>query len=127
MLMITHVAAGPRLQLDGVVLYSGFVGLGRNPDFRGIVRAGDLEPCSFFLPDSAPYSEAPTILGVETSLRTIRTLPNPTMAHFGAYDAQAAVVPDPRGTEHQWLQLTFQTSAISFEQAEINYRVAVQA
>jgi hypothetical protein len=125
-LTITHVVPGPLLQLEGVTLYSGHVGLARNNDFRGIVRATDLEPCSFFLPDSAPYTEVPAGLAVETSLRTIRTLGNPTMVVFGAHDAQVAVVPDPRGTDHQWLQVSFGLSAISLEQVEINYRVTVQ-
>lgn len=127
---------GPLLRFDALassegtalrtIVYSGYVRLERNRDFRGIVRAGELEPCAFFLPDSEAYPELPPFLAVETSLRTIRTLGNPNLVAFGAHDAQVTVTPDPRGTGHSWLQVTFLTPAASFDQVEINYRVTTQ-
>jgi len=136
-LTITAVVPGPRLQLDcldpssgGILpttIYSGHVAVERNKEFRGIVRATDLVPCAFFLPDSAPYPQAPPVVAVETSLRAIRTMGNPNLVFFGAHDAQAAVVADPRGTGQHWLQVSFRTPIASFEEAQINYRVTVQA
>jgi hypothetical protein len=135
-LTITGVVPGPLLRFDAVdpsdggavrtTIYCGYVRLERNRDFRGIVRAGELEACAFFLPDSEAYPEPPRVLAVETSLRTIRTLGNPNLVAFGAYDAQVAVAADPRGTGHSWLRITFQTPASSFDQVEINYRVTTQ-
>jgi len=135
-LTITGVVPGPLLRFDAVdasegravrtTVYCGYVGLQRNRDFRGIVRAGELEPCAFFVPDSEAYTEPPRLLAVETSLRTIRTMGNPNLVAFGAHDAQVGVVPDPRGTGHSWLQFSFRTVAGSVEDVEINYRVTTQ-
>jgi hypothetical protein len=136
-LTITGVVPGPLLRFDAVdpsdgsavrtTVHCGHVRLERNRDFRGIVRADQLEPCAFFVPDSEAYPEPPRVLAVETSLRTIRTMGNPNVVAFGAHDAGVAVVPDPRGTGHSWLQITFQSPASSLEQVEINYRVTIQA
>jgi hypothetical protein len=135
-LRIIGVVAGPLLRFDGrdpatdapvpTTVHSGYVGLERDTQFRGIVHAGAMEDCSFFVPDSAPYTAPPAMLGIETSLRTIRTMGNPNLVFFGAHDAQVAVVPDPRGTGQQWLQISFRTPAASLERVEINYRVTVQ-
>lgn len=135
-LTITEVVPGPVLRFEAMdpsqgrtvrtAIYSGYVRLERNRDFRGIVHAGQLETCAFFLPDSETYPEPPPVLSVETSLRTLRTLGNPALVAFGAHDAQVTVAPDPRGTGHAWLQITFQTPASSFDQVEINYRVTTQ-
>jgi hypothetical protein len=135
-LTIAGVVPGPLLRFDAVdpsdgravrtTVHCGYVRLERNRDFRGIVRAGEVEPCAFFVPDSEAYPEPPRVLAVETSLRTIRTMGNPNVVAFGAHDAGVAVVADPRGTGHSWLQITFQTPTSSFEQVEINYRVTVQ-
>lgn len=137
-LQIVGVTAGPLVRFDGVdpssgaavrtTIHSGFVGLERNTGFRGIVRATDLEACSFFVPDSAPYTEAdvPQVRGIETSLRSIRSMGNPNLVFFGAHDTRVTVEPDPRGTGQRWLQVAFLTPAASLERVEINYRITVQ-
>lgn len=125
-LRIAGVTPAPIIRFDNVTIYSGYVGLERNRDFRGIVRATDLEPYSFFLPDSEPYTEAPPVLSIETSLRMIRTMGNPNLVFFGAVAAQVTVEPDPRGTGQSWLQVSFQSPTSSLELVEINYRVTVQ-
>jgi hypothetical protein len=125
-LRITGVVAGPQVRFEGTTIYSGYVGLARDPQFRGIVRATDLEGCSFFVPDSEPYDETPRVLAIETSLRTIRTMGNPNLVFFGAHNATVTVAPDPRGTGHSWLQVSFQTPAASLEHVEINYRITTQ-
>lgn len=131
LLTVTGVEPGPVLRFDAVgtrtTIHSGVVRLERNTGFRGAVMPGSTEVCSFFVPDSEAYAEAPPVLAVETSLRSFRTLGNPSVVAFGAQDAQVAVVADPRGTGHSWLQLTFSVPASSFEQAEINYRITAQA
>lgn len=137
LLTIAGVEPGLAVRFDAVdpsgggplrtTIYSGVVRLQRNPGFRGAVMPGATEPCSFFVPDSEAYAEAPPVLAVETSLRSFRTLGNPSVVAFGTSDAQVAVVPDPRGTGHSWLQVTFQVSTSSFDQAEVNYRITTQS
>lgn len=131
LLTIVGVEPGPILRFDSgetrTTIYSGVVRFQRNTGFRGVVMPGATEPCSFFVPDSEAYTEAPPVLAVETSLRSFRTLGNPGVVAFGTQDAQVAVVPDPRGTGHSWLQVTFSVPTSSFEQAEINYRITAQA
>lgn len=134
---IAGVVPGPLLRFDAVdssgggpmrtTVHSGHVRLERDRGFRGVVHAGSTEPCSFFVPDSDAYPQVPPVLAVETSLRSLRTLGSPNLVAFGALDAQVTVVADPRGTGHSWLQVAFLFPVSSFDQAEINYRVTVQA
>lgn len=134
-MQIVGVVPGPRLVFDAAApsssgtqrttIYRGYVRLAEG-DSRMIVRPGDLEALSFFVPDSAEYPQPPALLAVETSLRTIRTRAQPSLVSAGAYAAQVAVVPDPRGNGQQWLQVSFQTPIASLEAVEINYCVTVQ-
>lgn len=84
-LSVAGVVAGPRLSNGAMTVYSGHLSLGRNKYFRGSVGPTDGQPVTFFLPDSEPYTQPPTMLWLEFSLRRIRTMGNPTMTHFGAY------------------------------------------
>jgi len=112
-LNVVGVVAGPRLTIGAMTVYSGHLSLGRNKDFRGIVRPTDTQP--------------PTTMWLEIGLRRIRTVGNPTMAHFGAYDEQVGLAPDPRGGEHRWLQVSLRVPLTSVEDIDLNYRVTVQA
>jgi hypothetical protein len=126
-LNVVGVVAGPRLTIGAMTVYSGHLSLGRNKDFRGIVRPTDTQPVAFFLPESEPYAQPPTTMWLEIGLRRIRTVGNPTMAHFGAYDEQVGLAPDPRGGEHRWLQVSLRVPLTSVEDIDLNYRVTVQA
>jgi hypothetical protein len=125
-LTVAGVVAGPRLNIGGTTVYSGQLGLLRNTAFRGAVRPTDSQPFTFFVPESDPYPHAPTKLWLEVSLRRIRTLGNPTVIDFGVHDEQVALAPDPRGGEHQWLQISLQVPLVSVEEVVLNYRVTVQ-
>ena len=134
---LTGVVAGPRLVFDAVdaaggaavrtTVYSGYLSLAHNQGFRGAVRATDTQPIAFFVPESEPYPHPPANLWVELSLRRLRSDPNPGMVTFGLEDPKVAVVADPRGGEHQWLQISAQTPIYGHRLVEINYRVTVQA
>lgn len=135
-LEITGVVAAPRVFVDGTdpsgtvvrtTIYSGHVSLARSAAFRGAVGADDLQQVAFFLPDSLPYPQPPTAIGVELSIRRHRSSNQPRLVHIGVSDAQAAVLPDPRGGEHQWLQISFATPVYSHELIELNYRVTAQS
>jgi hypothetical protein len=133
---VVGVVAGPRLVFDGTdpatgaavrtTVYSGHVTLAQNRAFRGAVRPTDSQPIAFFVPDSAPYPRTPAKLWLELGLRRIRTSANPGLITFGADEPQVSVVPDPRGGDHQWLQVAFQCPTYENYQVEINYRVTVQ-
>jgi hypothetical protein len=134
---IMGIEAGPRFTVNGVdpvtgsavslTVYTGHVALARDPAFRGIVSATSTEPVSFFVPESAPLAAPPSQAWLETSLRAIRSMGNPNLVYFGAVGARVDSAPDPRGGEQQWLQVSFQVPAASFESVEINYRVTVAA
>jgi hypothetical protein len=133
---IAGVVAGPRLSFDGTdpatgvavrtTVYSGHVTLAHNRGFRGAVRGTDTQPIAFFVPDSAPYPQPPAKLWLELSLRRIRTTANPGLVTFGADNPQVTVAADPRGGEHQWLQISFQNPTYENDYVEFNYRVTVQ-
>ena len=137
LLQVAGVEAGPRFTVDGVdpvtggavrlTVYTGHVALARNRDFRGIVGPSSMEPVSFFVPESAPLAAPPAQAWVETSLRTIQTMGNPTLIYFGAFGASVDAAPDPRGGGQQWLQVSFQVPVASVEAVEFNYRVTVAA
>lgn len=132
-LEIASVVAGPKLNLAGAdgassyTIYSGVVSLARSNSFRGIVRPDDRQPIAFFVPDSAAYPTDPASLAVETSLRRILTLGNPSIVVFGAYDEAVSVAADPRGGEHRWLQVSLQVPMSSISALDLNYRVTVSA
>lgn len=129
------IEVGPRFTVGGVdpvtgnavslTVYTGHVALARDPDFRGIVSATSMAPVSFFVPETAPLAAPPAHAWLETSLRAIRTMSNPTLVSFGAFGARVDAAPDPRGGGQQWLQVTFQVPAASVESVEINYRVTI--
>jgi hypothetical protein len=123
---LTGVVAGPKLAFNGTTIYSGYVQLTHNRGFRGIVRTEMLQAFQFFVPDSAPYTRAPATLAVELGLRRIQSGANPGMITFGACDERVALAADPRGGEHQWLQISFQTPIYEHRLVELNYRVTVQ-
>lgn len=136
LLELRAVVPGLRTFADGIdpatgatvhtTVYTGHIELVHNRGFRGMIRLTDLQEVSFFVPDSAPYPQPPDALGVELSVRHFRSSGNISAVHLGALDEQVAVVPDPRGGAHQWLQVTFHTPVYSHEQVELNYRVTVQ-
>lgn len=51
---------------------------------------------------------------------------NPGMVTFGAIGETVAIAPDPRGGEHQWLQISFQTPVYAHKLVELNHRVTVR-
>jgi hypothetical protein len=134
LLEIRSVVAGPRVFVDGTdpiagtvvrtTIYSGYVALASSAGFRGAVRADDLQPITFFVPDSLPYPQPPTTIGVELSVRRFKST---GAAHCGACDEQVTAVPDPRGGAHHWLQLSFRTPIYSVNLVELNYRLTVCA
>ncbi|MEU8263120.1 hypothetical protein AB0C02_21115 [Micromonospora sp. NPDC048999] len=137
-LEIRAVVPCPRVFIDGTdpatgetvrtTIYSGYVALVQRPGFW-IGTVDELEQVSFFLPDSAPYSQPPAALGVELGLRRFKSTSHSSLSqvHFGACDERAAVAPDPRGGDNQWLHLTFHTPVAFHALVEINYRVTVQS
>ncbi|BCB82924.1 hypothetical protein [Phytohabitans suffuscus] len=125
---IAGVAARPRLRFprhDGgtYTVYSGVISLVASRAFRGAIRPDDRQAISFFVPDSPAFTTDPAIVGLELSLKTIRTMGNPNLVTFGAHDEQASVDPDPRGGEHRWLQISFQVPVSSVAAADLNYRL----
>jgi hypothetical protein len=128
------VVPGPRVVVDGTdattgaavrtTVYSGHVSLARNSGFRGAVSGNTLQHVSFYLPDGA-LTQAPTVMGVEMSLRRFTSLGSVSRLDLGVADEQVAVAPDPRGGG-QWLYVTFRTPIQSHETLELNYRVTVQ-
>ena len=126
-LNVAGVVAGPRLDIGAMTVYSGHISLVRNTGFKGVVRSSDRQPVIFFVPESDPIATPPTRTWLEIGLRRIRSMGNPTMTYFGAYDEQVDVAPDPRGGDHRWLQVSLQIPLTSVEEIELNYRVTVQA
>ncbi|MEV4411556.1 hypothetical protein [Catellatospora sp. NPDC049609] len=136
LLELRAVAPGLRTFHDGTdpatgatvhtTVYTGHVALARSTAFRGMVRLGDLQEISFFVPDSLPYPQPPRALGVELSVRLFRSTANIAAVHLGACDERVEVAPDPRGGEHRWLCVTFRTPVYSHDLVELNYRVTVQ-
>jgi hypothetical protein len=126
-LNVAGVIAGPRLSIGAMTVYSGHLSLVRNTGFKGVVRSTDRQTVTFFVPESDPFTTSPTKTWLEISLRRIRSMGNPTMTYFGAYDEQVDVAADPRGGEHRWLQVSLQIPLTSVEEIELNYRVTVQA
>ena len=133
---ITGVVAGPRLYVDGTdpetgqtvrtTIYSGYVQLSENRAFRGAIRPEATQAIQFFVPESPPFPEAPAAIALEMGLRRIQTFGNPGMVTFGAIGETVAIAPDPRGGEHQWLQISFQTPVYAHKLVELNYRVTVR-
>lgn len=119
------VVAGPRLNLGGVTVYSGYFSLVANTAFRGVIHAEDRQAFSFFVPESDPYTQPPSKTWLELSLRRIRSTGSPV--HVGVYDEQVDVVPDPRGGEHRWLQISVQLPVSSIRAIAINYRLTVES
>ena len=66
----------------------------------------------------------PSKTWLELSLRRIRTT---SPVHVGVYDEQVDVVPDPRGGEHRWLQISVQLPLSSIRAVDINYRLTVES
>jgi hypothetical protein len=128
-LQVIGVVPSPIVRLDSVAIHSGYIALERNTQFRGIVRPTDLADCAFFVPDSQPYApgQDPGTMALETSLRSILTLGNPSVVCFGAHNAQVTLASDPRGSENRWLQISFQTPTASLQRTEINYRLTLLA
>lgn len=136
-LVITGVIAGPRLYIDGTdpatgqtvhaTIYSGYVQLTVNTAFRGAIRGESTQSIQFFVPESPPFTEAPAALALEMGLRRIQTGGNPGMVTFGAIGETVGIAPDPRGGEHQWLQISFQTPVYEHKLVELNYRVTVRS
>lgn len=134
-LEIRAVVPGARVFLVGtdpatetavrITVYSGHIALIRNTGFRGIVRAGELQPVSFYLPDGG-LARTPAAMGVELSVRRFASLSGISRLDLGVSDEQVAVAPDPQGGG-QWLYVTFRTPIQSHEMLELNYRVTVQS
>lgn len=133
-LEIRAVVPGVRVVLVGtdpatetavrITVYSGYIALTRNPGFRGVVRAGELQPISFYLPDGG-LARTPAVMGVELSVRRFVSIGGISKVDLGVSDEQVAVAPDPQGGG-QWLYVTFRTPILSHEMVELNYRVTVQ-
>jgi len=119
------VVAGPRLTLGGLTVYSGYFSLVANTAFRGIIRTEDRQAFSFFVPESDPYPQPPSRTWLELSLRRIYATGN--LVHCGVYDERVDVVPDPRGGEHRWLQISVQLPLSSIRAVDINYRLTVES
>ena len=135
-LEIAGVVPGLAVSIDGTdpqtgqplhtTIHSGYVALVKNPNFRGAVRADELQAISFFLPDAPPYAAPPMAMGLELGVRRFRSLPQPDMVSVGPSGERVDLVPDPRGGAQQWLQVTFQVPIYSHQSVEINYRVTVR-
>jgi hypothetical protein len=135
-LEIAGVMPGLAVSVDGVdpqtgqssrtTIHCGYVALARSTGFRGAVRADDLQPISFFLPDAPPYATAPLAIGLELGIRRFRSTPSPDMVNVGPSGELAELVADPRGGAHQWLQVSFQLPIYGHQSVEISYRVTVR-
>jgi hypothetical protein len=107
-----------------ITVYSGHIVLAHNTGFRGVVRAGELQPISFYLPDGG-LARTPAAMGIELSVRRFVSISAVSKLELGVSDEQVAVAPDPQGGGH-WLYVTFRTPILSHGILELNYRVTVQ-
>ncbi|WP_433222314.1 hypothetical protein ACQP00_23130 [Dactylosporangium sp. CS-047395] len=84
------------------------------------------EPCALFVPDARPIEphETPVIAQAEAYLCGIVIDGNvQKQAGYGVGDAAAAYVPDPRGGQMRWLQITFTVTTLVA--VRVGYRVTI--
>lgn len=66
------VVAGPRLNLGGVTVYSGYFSLVANTAFRGVIHAEDRQAFSFFVPTHGDGSPPAASFSVSRRDRLLR-------------------------------------------------------
>ena len=128
---ITSVIAAPRLRFETindngiawpVTLYSGYVVLEHDGGYDAAT-----EPITFVVPDALPATRPPkTPAAVQTSVRAVRTGPEPHPLHLGAYDARVDFLPDPAGGKNVVPRISFHAATAGAVYVEINYQLVIE-
>jgi hypothetical protein len=129
--------AVPQPRVDGLVTdpatdlplrrteYSGTLWMGGRPQMTslGVISIGATTPLDqvVYVPDSLPYRASAAAQAVVSCTVSIQSSSGD---HHVVFEAQAALVPDPRGGELAWLQL--RVSAFGRPPLGLGYRVVVQ-